>query len=119
MPSLKSRCSSLVLAATLVGACGSTSPSSPPSAGEPSANPSLPAASASAAPATYLKNSVVVTVSDRLRVRSQPQISDDSIKYEPVLPIGTELLVLDGPVEGSGYTWYKRSEERRVGNEGR
>jgi len=52
-------------------------------------------------------NSVVVTVSDRIRVRSQPRVSDDSIMYEPVLPLGTELLVLDGPVSASGYTWYK------------
>jgi serpin B len=27
--------------------------------------------------------------------------------YEPVLPLGTTLTVLDEPVEGSGYTWYK------------
>jgi hypothetical protein len=27
--------------------------------------------------------------------------------YQPVLPIGTELFVLDGPVAASGYTWYK------------
>ncbi|MBA2634423.1 MAG: hypothetical protein H0U86_15725 [Chloroflexi bacterium] len=49
----------------------------------------------------------MVTVSDELRVRSQPRVSEDSIKYDPVLPLGTELLVLDGPVIGSGYTWYK------------
>jgi hypothetical protein len=48
-----------------------------------------------------------VTVSDRLRVRSEPRVSDDSIKYEPVLPLGTELLVLDGPISASGYTWYR------------
>lgn len=52
-------------------------------------------------------NTVVVTVSDRIRVRSEPRVSDDSIKYEPLLPLGTELLVLDGPVIASGYTWYK------------
>ena len=49
----------------------------------------------------------MVTVTDRLRVRSQPRVSDDSVKYEPVLPIGTTLFVLDGPVSASGYTWYK------------
>ena len=54
-----------------------------------------------------LLNTVVVTVSDRVQVRSEPRVSDDSIKYEPVLPLRTELLVLDGPVSASGYTWYQ------------
>jgi len=46
------------------------------------------------------------TVSDRLRVRSLPEISDASIKYEPLLPLGTKVTVLDGPVLGDGYAWY-------------
>ncbi len=32
---------------------------------------------------------------------------DASIKYEPVLPVGTELQVIEGPVEGSGYQWVR------------
>jgi serpin B len=63
-------------------------------------------------------NAVVVTVSDRLRVRSEPRVSDDSIRYEPVLPLGTELTVLDGPVRASGYTWYKVAPVSFVGLEG-
>jgi serpin B len=110
MKSMTWRRSGLGLVAILVAACGSTTPSSPP-AGSPALTPVpsivQPAPSVSPSAAAGLKNTVVVTVSDRLRVRSQPRVSDDSIKYEPVLPIGTELLVLDGPVEGSGYTWYK------------
>jgi hypothetical protein len=47
------------------------------------------------------------TVSDRLRVRSLPETSDASIKYEPVLPLGTKVTVLDGPVLGNGYAWYE------------
>ena len=51
---------------------------------------------------------VVTTLADDgLRVRSQPRISDDSEKYEPLLPLGTQLYVLDGPVSASGYTWYE------------
>jgi len=46
------------------------------------------------------------TVSDHLRVRSLPGISDASVKYEPLLPLGTKLTVLDGPVLGNGYVWY-------------
>jgi serpin B len=34
-------------------------------------------------------------------------VSDDSIAYEPLLPLGTELFVLDGPVSANDYTWYK------------
>jgi hypothetical protein len=46
------------------------------------------------------------TVSDRVRVRSLPEISDVSVKYEPLLPLGTKVTVLDGPVLGDGYAWY-------------
>ena len=49
----------------------------------------------------------MVTVSDNLVVRSEPRVSGDSIMYQPWLPIGTELTVLDGPVSASGYTWYQ------------
>jgi hypothetical protein len=47
-----------------------------------------------------------VTVSDDLRVRSLPFVGADSVKYEPLLPEGTELYVVDGPVLGSGFWWY-------------
>ena len=51
---------------------------------------------------------VVTTLADDgLRVRSQPRISDDSEKYDPLLPLGTQLYVLDGPVSASGYAWYE------------
>ena len=50
---------------------------------------------------------VAVTVADGLRVRSKPRVSDDSFQYEPLLPLGTQLYVLDGPVSASGYTWYE------------
>jgi hypothetical protein len=50
---------------------------------------------------------IVSTVVDGLRVRSQPRVSDDSIKLEPLLPLGATLYVLDGPEAGSGYAWYE------------
>ena len=46
------------------------------------------------------------TVSDRLRVRSLPEISDASARYEPLLPLGSRVQILDGPVLGDGYVWY-------------
>ena len=99
----------------LVAACASPAipaPSSTPLPSispPPTASPTAPAATPapSAGPSNPFLHQVVVTVSDRLRVRSQPRVSDDSIMYEPVLPLGTELTVLDGPVSASGYTWYK------------
>jgi serpin B len=77
-------------------AVGSSAPSTAPSDGP----------SSSAATDPFL-GQVVATISDGLRVRSEPRVADDSVKYAPLLPIATELRVLDGPVSASGYTWYK------------
>jgi hypothetical protein len=49
---------------------------------------------------------VVVTLEDRLRVRSKPGVSADSRLLDPLLPAGTKAFVLDDPVSGSGYEWY-------------
>ena len=48
----------------------------------------------------------MITLVDNLRVRSEPRISDDSIKYEPLLPKGTTFEIVRGPVIASGYSWY-------------
>jgi hypothetical protein len=47
-----------------------------------------------------------ITVTDSLRVRSQPAVSDRSIVYGH-LPKGTRFRVVEGPVSGSGYWWYR------------
>jgi hypothetical protein len=52
-------------------------------------------------------NVAAVTVSDRLRVRSLPAISDASIRYEPLVRLGSRLWVLDGPTLANGYAWYQ------------
>ncbi|HET7494484.1 MAG TPA: zf-HC2 domain-containing protein [Candidatus Limnocylindrales bacterium] len=54
-----------------------------------------------------LPSTAAVTVSDRLRVRSLPEVSDASIRFEPLLPLGTRLVVIDGPVLGSDYSWFR------------
>lgn len=118
----RTRRSLLVLLATivLIAGCGTAAPSGtapsmaptqapvssrPPTAPSPSVGPTpTPAPSA---PTDPFLGQVVVTVSADLRIRSQPWVGDDSIKYEPLLPLGTELRVLDGPVKGSGYVWYQ------------
>ena len=71
----------------------------------PTATP-LPTA---AAPTDPFVGRIIVNVTEGLLVRSQPRVGADSIAYEPLLPLGTELLVHDGPVSGSGYTWYEVS----------
>ena len=57
-------------------------------------------------PDTELVGKTIVTAVEGVRVRSQPRVSDDSFKEEPLLPSGTALYVLDGPVSASGYDWY-------------
>ena len=117
----------VVLAAViaLVAGCSTSSPSSSPGAGSPAPSqatlPATPTTDPSALPAATsaptstekpvaldpFVGKVVVTVSDNLVVRSEPRVSDDSVMYKPWLPTGTELQVLDGPVSGSGFTWYE------------
>ena len=48
-----------------------------------------------------------VTTADTLRVRTQPNVGDESIKRDPLLGPGTEVNIIDGPVAGSGYWWYE------------
>jgi hypothetical protein len=47
-----------------------------------------------------------VTVSDDVRVRSKPGVSDESRKLTPLLPTGARVFVLDGPKRASGFDWY-------------
>ena len=106
----------LLVVSLAAAACGSRDTSPSPSTGPsgtpaatplaPSASPS-PAASPSGAAGDPFLGAVAKTVSGDLRMRSQPRVSDDSVKYEPLLPLGTELEVVGGPVEASGYTWYQ------------
>jgi hypothetical protein len=48
----------------------------------------------------------VFIVTDDLRVRSKPAVSDDSAKYSPLLWKGQLAWVIEGPVRSSGYDWY-------------
>ncbi|HSG86674.1 MAG TPA: hypothetical protein VLA23_10085, partial [Candidatus Limnocylindrales bacterium] len=48
---------------------------------------------------------LAMTVTNGLRVRSRPEVSDVSTKYEPTLSWGTRLAIEEGPVAGSGYWW--------------
>ena len=120
------RATALIAALLIVAACDSSvaptpSPSTPAASAAPSptalASPSTspseqPPPASSPDPSAQPQGDVVpgalaVTVSDRLRVRSQPVVDDASLKYQPLLPAGTQLQVLEGPVEGSGYQWVR------------
>lgn len=101
--------------ALIAAACGTSSATPPPAPQSPAASrtplrtdAASPTATTSAAPEPAIGvGSAVVTVSDGLRVRSVPGVSDDSVKYQPLLPLGTELLVVGGPVAASGYVWWQ------------
>ena len=104
----------LAVAITFLAACSSAT--SPTPVAQPTATmtseatpqpSSLPPDAPSMLPVGFRRDAIAVTVSDRLRMRSEPRVGADSIKYEPLLPLGTELVILDGPVEGSGFTWYQ------------
>lgn len=118
----------VALAASLVlVSCGGSSDSGP--VADPSPSPTLaPATTASLAPSSPPPETASPTpaaaadpsdaaqafapfeyarvVTRDLRVRSEPEVSDASIRLEPLLDEGVLLLVLDGPVEGSGFEWF-------------
>lgn len=91
----------------LASALGSASPSRTPShsAGPTGSDSSVPKPTASTA--SFVGSVVTTLATDGLRVRSEPRVSDDSRKLEPLLPSGSQLYVLDGPVSASGYAWYE------------
>lgn len=110
--------------AFVLSACSASVASRSPATPEPSLSP---AAIVSAAPSPAVEptprstnlqtpkataraltvDGVAVTEVDELRVRSKPRVADDSLKHKPLLPRGTPMYVLDGPVSASGYTWYE------------
>lgn len=126
-----SRLPVLIVASVLLGGCAqslgpgtsgaSASTSSTPlpsvAAPTPSSTPlpsvapptpsSIPSATASDDAASFVGGAVTTLADDGLRVRSQPRVGDDSQMLDPLLPIGSALLILQGPVSASGYDWYE------------
>jgi hypothetical protein len=121
----------LIIGAVLLGGCATPASSdpAPPSTGDAATAPSSRVAVTDPTPVPtapsptpvgdepvqaggdsvpFVAGSVLKTLADDgLRVRSAPSTDDDSYKYEPLLQLGTPLLLLDGPVSGSGYEWYE------------
>lgn len=67
------------------------------------------------------RDTIAITLVDGLRVRSLPEVSARSKKYEPLVENDRHLFVLSGPVARSGYEWYEVAPidapgfERRTG----
>ena len=115
----------IVLLGLILAACSSpvaptqSAPSSrpsipigtPPSSQPPIAEPSAPSMSTPSEPPVdsvpIPANTYARVVTDDLRVRSRPGVAEDSKKLEPLLDRGALLVVLDGPVQASGYDWYQ------------
>lgn len=81
----------------------------PASADPPSPSPpaSVVTPAPSAADAELAVPALVATVQPDVRVRSAPGLAATSEKLTPLLPTGTELVVLSGPVAADGYHWYE------------
>ena len=91
----------------VLGACGAAPGSSPMTGPETTPAPSVEASASvpgDSVPITADTYARVVT--DDLRMRSKPGVAEDSTKLEPLLQKGARLVVLDGPVQASGYDWY-------------
>jgi hypothetical protein len=50
---------------------------------------------------------VVTLAGNALRVRSAPGVGEDSALLKPLLPAGTRMLIVDGPVFMDTYDWYE------------
>jgi hypothetical protein len=68
---------------------------------------SSPDPNASPAPNGLAAGSVVDVVSGGLRVRTLPTVDNSkSVKLDPLLTVGTQLQIIEGPVTADGYDWY-------------
>ena len=108
----------IVAIGLVVAACGgpaASSPSAAPTAtpgstSEPSPSAVPPSSSPSTSPAdsgALAVDGLGAVVTDDLRVRSKPEVSDDSKLLTPLLDFGREVYVVDGPVAASGYDWFQ------------
>ncbi len=73
--------------------------------GSPAPDQGPPGAAFGGTPLT--PDTLAQVVSGRLRIRSEPRVAADSVKYEPLLDVGDHLLILDGPVVANDYEWYQ------------
>jgi hypothetical protein len=98
--------------ATLEPAASPTDPgaASAPSSTAPTAS-SAPGDSPGQAALRPGVTAIVTAAGDGLRVRTAPGVGQDYTKLSPLLPAGTRMQVLLGPVEADGYDWYEISTD--------
>ena len=66
-----------------------------------------PGPNASPAPNVLAAGSVVDVVVTGLRVRTLPTVDNSkSVKLDPLLGVGTQLQIIEGPVTADDYDWY-------------
>lgn len=95
-----------VAAATAEASPGPASPTPDATPAPSSATP--PSTGESPATGLAIDSLALVTVEgDDLRVRSTPTVDDSSRMFTPLLPAGTRLLVVGGPVRADGMEWYR------------
>jgi hypothetical protein len=85
-----------------------TSPA--PTKGAPSPDvvqPSPPSVGSGSTRAPLGADTIADVVSNNLRIRSEPRVAADSIKFEPLLKVGDRLFVIGGPVAANDYDWYE------------
>lgn len=84
------------------------SPPPPPSTAPTPSAPPTPATASQAprAPVVLAVGEHARVITDNLRRRSKPEVSATS-EIRGILQAGAKLWVLGGPVEGSGYWWYR------------
>lgn len=87
---------------------GASLPSALPSGSSPAPS-AMPGSTPPPAPAIITPDSMAVVTPDgaELRVRSAPGLGQDSTKLEPLLPTGTRMLVISGPVRADSYDWFE------------
>ena len=94
-----------------------SAPATPPAVVSPAIQPTpRPSPSQSAAPAAAIRiDKIALVVTDDLRVRSKPRVAADSALRTPLLGKGRAVFVVDGPVQSSGFTWYRVAPIRAPG----
>lgn len=94
--------------AFVVPDCGSGSASASSPAPATSASPgSSPTPNPTPTPTpTFQVPGIAEVLVDSLRVRTRPEISDNSIRLVPLLSKPRRIALLEGPVMASGYNWF-------------
>jgi hypothetical protein len=90
-------------------AAPSPTPAEPTAAATPEATGATPPSSGqSPYPTLAVGSLAVVTIEgDNLRVRSAPTTASSSKMLKPLLPAGTRMLIVGGPVPANGMEWYE------------